>query len=112
LLGRFSPEKNCHLLIDGYKEMNTDKKLVLAGAASTSDSYPQPLRLHASERIPFLDYVSGEAFEELLTNAPLFVLASDLEGLALALLEAMGAGLCTLPSDIPEDRELVDGGRL
>ena len=32
-----------------------------------------------------------------------------MEGLSLALLEAMAAGLCTLVSDIPENRELVDG---
>ena len=39
----------------------------------------------------------------------LFVLPSDLEGLSLALLDAMGAGVCVLASDIPENRELVDG---
>ena len=39
----------------------------------------------------------------------LFVLASDLEGLSLALLDAMGAGLCVLASDIPENREAVEG---
>jgi len=39
----------------------------------------------------------------------LFVLPSDLEGLSLALLEAMGAGICVLTSDIPENREVVDG---
>jgi glycosyltransferase involved in cell wall biosynthesis len=53
--------------------------------------------------------VSGEALDELLTNAMLFVLPSDLEGLSLALLDAMGAGVCVLASDIPENRELVDG---
>jgi glycosyltransferase involved in cell wall biosynthesis len=52
---------------------------------------------------------SGDAFEELLTNAMLFVLPSDLEGLSLVLLEAMRAGLCVLVSDIPENCELVDG---
>ena len=54
-----------------------------------------------------LDWVSGEVLDELLTNAMLFVLPSDLEGLSLALLDAMGAGLCVLVSDVPENRELV-----
>ena len=56
-----------------------------------------------------LDWVSGETLDELLTNAMIFVLPSDLEGLSLALLDAMGAGLCVLTSDVPENREVVDG---
>jgi glycosyltransferase involved in cell wall biosynthesis len=32
-----------------------------------------------------------------------------LPGLSLALLDAMGAGLCVLTSDVPENREVVDG---
>ena len=43
------------------------------------------------------------------TNAMIFVLPSDMEGLSLALLDAMGAGLCVLTSDVPENREVVDG---
>jgi len=39
----------------------------------------------------------------------IFVLPSDMEGLSLALLDAMGAGLCVLTSDVPENREVVDG---
>ena len=84
-------------------------KLVLAGGSSHTDEYAQGLRNHASERILFLDYVSGRELEELLVNAALFVLPSDLEGLSLALLDAMGAGVCALTSDIPENKELVDG---
>jgi glycosyltransferase involved in cell wall biosynthesis len=37
----------------------------------------------------------------------IFVLPSDLEGLSLALLDAMGAGLCVIASDVPENREAV-----
>jgi glycosyltransferase involved in cell wall biosynthesis len=37
----------------------------------------------------------------------LFVLSWDLEGLSLALPEAMGTGLCVLAGDVPEHRELV-----
>jgi glycosyltransferase involved in cell wall biosynthesis len=107
-LGRFSPEKNCDLLIRAYEQMDTPVKLVLAGGSSHSDEYAEGLRRHQSDRIRVLDWVSGEALDELLTNAMLFVLPSDLEGLSLALLDAMGAGVCVLASDIPENRELVD----
>ena len=37
------------------------------------------------------------------------VLPSDIEGLSLALLDAMGAGVCALTSDIAENCELVEG---
>jgi len=106
-LGRFSPEKNCHLLIEAFKRIETDVKLVLAGGSSHSDDYMAALHCHESDRIRFVDWVAGEALNDLLTNAMLFALPSDLEGLSLALLEAMGAGLCTLASDIPENREVI-----
>ncbi len=108
-LGRFSPEKNCHLLIEAYERLDTPVKLVFAGGSSHTDTYVASLHEHRSEKIVFLDWVAGEAFDELLTNAAIFVLPSDMEGLSLALLDAMGAGLCVLTSDIPENRELVDG---
>ena len=108
-LGRFSPEKNCHMLIDAYERLDTPVKLVFAGGSSYTDAYVDRLRRHASDRIRFLPWVGGDELEELLTNAMLFVLPSDMEGLSLALLDAMGAGVCVVTSDIPENRELVDG---
>lgn len=106
-LGRFSPEKGCHLLVEAFEQLDTNVKLVMAGASSYCDDYSRELRTHAGERIKMLDWVSGETLDELLTNAMLFVLPSDMEGLSLALLDAMGAGLCVLASDVPENREVV-----
>jgi glycosyltransferase involved in cell wall biosynthesis len=108
-LGRFSPEKGCHLLVEAFEQLDTDVKLVMAGASSYCDDYSRMLRTHASEKIRMLEWVSGETLDELLTNAMIFVLPSDLEGLSLALLDAMGAGLCVVASDVPENREVVDG---
>jgi glycosyltransferase involved in cell wall biosynthesis len=106
-LGRFSPEKGCHLLIDAYESLTTNVKLVMAGASSYCQEYARQLRTHAGERIKILDGVSGEVLDELLTNAMIFVLPSELEGLSLALLDAMGAGLCVLGSDVEENREAI-----
>ena len=108
-LGRFSPEKNCHLLIKAFEKLHTNMKLVLAGGSSHSDDYVKGLRRHESEQIRFLPWVSGDDLSELLSNAAVFVLPSSIEGLSLALLDAMAAGVCVLTSDIPENKEVVEG---
>ncbi len=108
-MGRFSPEKNCHLLIEAFEKTNTPLKLALAGGSSHTDDYVASIRKCENQRIKFLDWLSGDALEEVLTNAALFVLPSGLEGLSLALLEAMGAGVCVLTSDTPENCEVIEG---
>jgi len=107
--GRFSPEKNCHLLIEAYSRLKTSVKLVFAGGSSYSDPYVKQMHDCKNGNIVFLGWVSGHSLDELLTHAMLFVLPSDLEGLSLALLDAMGAGVCVLTSDIPENLEVVNG---
>jgi glycosyltransferase involved in cell wall biosynthesis len=112
-LGRFSPEKNCHLLINAFECVQAsgnfpEMMLVLAGGSSHSDSYANSLRRHESDQIRFLPWVSGSDLEELLSNAALFVLPSEIEGLSLALLDAMAADVCVLTSDIPENKEVVE----
>lgn len=82
-------------------------QLVLAGGSSHTDKYATDLRRHASDRIQIIDWVSGNALEELLSNAALFVLPSDMEGMSLSLLDAMSAGVCVLASDLPENLEVI-----
>lgn len=106
-LGRFSPEKNCHLLIDAFEKLETSMKLVLVGGSSHTDGYIAKLRERASERVKFLGWLSGDRLEQVLSHAALFVLPSDMEGMSMALLEAMAAGVCVLVSDTPENLEVI-----
>ena len=106
-LGRFSPEKNCDMLIEVFEQLQTPMKLVLAGGSSHTDAYVTDLRRHSSDRVVFVEWLSGKDLDELLSHAALFVLPSDLEGLSLALLDAMGAGICVLASDAPENCEAI-----
>lgn len=108
-LGRIVPEKGISYLIDAFKKVGTDKKLVIAGGASDTGGYMKNLKKSAlaDERIIFTDFVEGEVLEELYSNAYVYVLPSDLEGMPLSLLEAMSYGNCCLVSDIPECTEVV-----
>ena len=60
------------------------------------------------KRVIMTDFVSGQTLEELYSNAYVYVLPSDIEGMAISLLEAMSYGNCCLISDIPENTEVVE----
>lgn len=109
-LGRLVPEKGISYLIEAFKQINTDKKLVIAGGSSDTDEFLQVLKKIAKddERIIFTGFVQGQLLEELYSNAYVYVLPSDLEGMPLSLLEAMSYGNCCVVSDIAECAEVVE----
>ena len=109
-LARIVPEKGLHYLIEAFKQIDTDKKLVIAGGSSHSYEYMDKIRTMTADdsRIVMTDFVHGRCLEELYSNAYLFVLPSDVEGMALSLLEAMSYGNCCVVSDIKENTEVVE----
>lgn len=109
-LGRLVPEKGIHYLIEAFRQVETDKKLVIAGGSSDTAEYGAALRAQAEgdDRVLFTGFVQGETLEELYSNAWVYVLPSDVEGMPLSLLEAMSYGNCCLVSDIPECTEVVE----
>ena len=109
-LGRLVPEKGITYLIEAFKNVKTEKKLVIAGGSSDTDSFMQELKKLAEgdNRIIFTGFVQGQLLEELYSNAYLYTLPSDLEGMPLSLLEAMSYGNCCLTSDIAECAEVVE----
>ena len=106
-LGRIVPEKGVHYLIEAYKKVNTEKKLVIAGGTSDTHEYMQKLLLSRNENIIFTGFQEGRILKELYSNAYIYCLPSDLEGMPLSLLEAMSFGNCCIVSDIPECKEVV-----
>lgn len=108
-LGRIVPEKGIHYLIEAFKNIQTDKKLVIAGGASDTDEYVIKLKelVQDDDRVIFTGFVQEKMLEELYSNAYIYCLPSDLEGMPLSLLEAMSYGNCCLTSDIAECVEVV-----
>lgn len=109
-LARLVPEKGLTYLIDAFKEVKTNKKLVIAGGASDTNTFVQELKERAKddERIIFTGFVQGQILEELYSNAYIYTLPSDLEGMPLSLLEAMSYANCCVVSDISECSEVVE----
>jgi glycosyltransferase involved in cell wall biosynthesis len=84
---------------------------VIAGDASDTGEYLQHIRRLAAgdQRIVFTGFVQGRALAELYSNAYVYVLPSDVEGMPLSLLEAMSYGCCCVTSDIPECADVLGG---
>jgi glycosyltransferase involved in cell wall biosynthesis len=93
--------------------VGTEKRLVVVGVTSHYDEYVE--RLHAvgreDARVLFAGYLYGDVLTELFSSSYAYVQPSSLEGLSLALLEALSLGSAVLASDIPENEEvLLDTG--
>lgn len=109
-LARIVPEKGLHYLIDAFKQINTDKNLVIAGGASHTNSYLQEIQemVKNDNRIIMTGFVQGEELQELYSNCYLYCLPSDVEGMPISLLEAMSYGCNCLVSDIEENIQVTE----
>lgn len=103
-LARIVPEKGVHYLLDAFKGIKTDKKLVIAGGASHTNEYFEEIERKASEddRVIMTGFVQGNILDELYSNCYLYCLPSDIEGMPISLMEAMSYGCNVLTSDIEE----------
>ena len=108
-LARIVPEKGVHYLLEAFSKIKTDKKLVIAGGSSHTGDYMEQISEMAEKdsRVVMTHFVQGRKLEELFSNAYCFALPSDIEGMAISLLEAMSYGNCCLVSDIPENTEVI-----
>ena len=108
-LGRIVPEKGIHYLLDAFKKVDTDKKLVIAGGASHTNEYLEEIKKKAAEddRVIMTGFVQGQELEELYSNCLAYCLPSDIEGMPLSLLEAMSYGKTCIISNIPENMEVA-----
>jgi len=108
-LGRLVPEKHVHTLITAYRSVDTDLPLVIAGPDSHSGDYVEKLRSLAAQdpRVRLIGPRYGDDKSWLLHNASVFVQPSSIEGLPIALLEALACGRYPIVSGIPENLEPV-----
>jgi glycosyltransferase involved in cell wall biosynthesis len=108
-VGRLVPEKQPDLLINAFRKIRGDYRLVVTGGTSFTNDYVRSLKELAAkdDRVVFTGYVYGSELCALYAKAAAFVLPSTLEGLPLTLLEAAACGTPVVVSDIQPHKEVV-----
>lgn len=108
-VSRLEPENNAAMVIEAFKKVKTDLRLVIVGDAPYADEYKTHLKNLAAEdsRIIFTGFVFGEGYKALQQNAFAYVHATEVGGTHPALIEAMGFGNCVLSLATPENLEVI-----
>jgi glycosyltransferase involved in cell wall biosynthesis len=106
-LSRLVPEKGAHYLIEAFKRLKTDMKLVIAGSSLYEPRYVSQLKASGGRNVIFTGFVPEEEMAELFSNAYLYVLPSETEGLPHSLLQALSYGRCVVASDIEANKEAL-----
>jgi len=111
-VGRFSPEKGFSLLIDVVAELvqnGCDLQLLLLGEGRLrSDFAQQAANLNLSDRVLMPGYVDN--VPACLAICQLFAMPSLTEGLPMALIEAMSAGIPIVASRVGGIPDALQGG--
>ena len=109
-IGRVDPEKNVRDFLKAFHALDLpdDHKAVIVGNGMDLASLRR--KYHDDHRIIFRGYV-GELRERIriLRAADIFVLPSSIEGLSLAMLEAMASGTAVIATDVGADAEALRG---
>jgi glycosyltransferase involved in cell wall biosynthesis len=106
-VGRLVPENKIDLLLRAFREVPTDKRLVIVGDAPFSDTYKSLLKSLADSRVVFTGYAFGEDYAQLSSHAYLYVQPSAIDGTRPALLDQMGFGNCILFRNSKANMETV-----
>jgi len=105
-VGRIIPDREYHILLEAFRELDTRLKLVIVGTETPRTAYSEALEYMADDRVIFTGDLFGDELEDLYANCRLYVLASRVEGLPITVCEAMAHARPVLLSDIPENVEV------
>ena len=111
-VGRLVPDKAVDRLVTAFKQVKTDKQLVIIGDDLYQREYIAKVKQLADDRVKFLGFLYGEEYATLNKHPFAYVSASYIEGTSPSLVNAMGAGNCVLVNGILENIETLGGAGL
>jgi len=113
-VSRLEPENNAAMVIEAFRKVRTDMKLVIVGDAPYAAEYKKRLYELAADdqRIIFTGFVFGSDYKTLQQNAYAYIHATEVGGTHPALIEAMGFGNCVLCLSTIENNEVADSAAI
>lgn len=110
-IGELSRNKNHHLLIDMMEELrDLDLFLIIGGTGILEDNLREKIcEKGLEDRISLPGYIYD--VRQVLEESDCYVLPSYREGLPVAIMEAMAAGLPIIASEIRGVTDLIEHGR-
>lgn len=102
-VGRLVYEKGAHTIMEAFRKVDTDLRLVVVGGSRKPGTYVENLKNIADDRSLFLGFVHGKEYETLRNAALIYVHPSLFDGTSISLLGALAAGKGIVSSDIADN---------
>jgi len=106
-VGRLVPENNAHVVLEAFEGLDTQLKLVIVGDACYADTYREALVAAAGPAVHFTGYMFGDGYHQLVRNAAISVVPTEVGGTHPVLIEAMAAGNCVVVNDHEPNLEVL-----
>ena len=106
-VGRLIADRGIGTLVDAFARLPTSMRLVIAGEAQLPHAAFQALRAQAGNGVLFVGQQDNDSLDALYAHAYLCVHPSEVEGMPIAVLDAMAHAQAVVVSDIPENVEAI-----
>lgn len=108
-IGELHPNKNWAAAIIAMSTLPKKAHLIIIGAGEEFTKLKQLITQHdLVDRVHLLGYIDGAQY---LKAFDIFILPSKKEGLPYVLMEAGLAGVATIASDLPGNRDIIETGQ-
>ncbi|MDN3204154.1 glycosyltransferase [Algoriphagus sediminis] len=112
IVGRLVPDNNADLIIEGFLQSESQRKLVIVGDVPFDDSWANRLKGLKDDRLLFTGYVNDpETLAALYSHCYAYFHGHEYGGTNPAMLKALGYGCAILALDTPFNQEMLQNGK-
>ncbi len=111
VVGRLIPDNNADIIIKGFLNSNSQKKLVVVGDVPYKDSYSIKIKNTNDQRVIFTGYIKDQdKLSELYRNSYVYVHGHEFGGTNPTMIKALSSGCAILALDTRFNNEMLNEG--